>query len=158
MHTYKLRPHRLNTRVPGYMLRTFPTRPGDHHGPIYLQRSPYTCSYTTGPYTGSIKTGRDSCRVRRIIAADPDKNGLGISDKNPSRMRERTCTHTQCDADVEAITHPSTHTYIHTYNTYTPGMFYVSLWPARELRAALVYCVRCLSWRFGCLHSSVLRI
>jgi hypothetical protein len=85
----------------------------------------------------------------------PTKTAQGSQIKTP-RGRASAHARTQCDADVEAITHPNTHIYIHTYNTYMPGMFYVSLWPARELRAALVYGARCLSWRFGCLHSSVL--
>jgi hypothetical protein len=111
MHTYKLRPHILNSRVPGCMLQAFLTRAGDPNGPLYLQPGYLLPGYLD---RCSCTTGRYICRIYRcIIAADPDKNGLGIPDKNPSRTRERTCTHTmrrRCRSD-----HTPQHTHIHSH-------------------------------------------
>jgi len=134
MPTYKLRPPILNSRVPGCMLRPNPTRAGDPSGPLYTCScttaryicSLYTCSCTTGRYTCSMKTGRDSC----IIAADPDKNGLGISDKNPSRTRQRTCTHTLRRRCRCALT--LQHTHLHTYMLHIYGVYVLCLSLARE--------------------------
>lgn len=118
-----MRPHILNSRVPGCMLPAFLTRAGDqyaplhlqlHHGPLYLQPGYLQPGYLD---RCSCTTARYICGMYRcIIAADPDKNGLGIPDKNPSRTRQRTCTHTmrrRCRSD-----HTSQHTHIHTHTQH----------------------------------------
>ena len=131
MHSLNSRSHILNSRVPGCALRPIPTCAGDPSGPLYLQRSQINCSCTTARYICSMKTARDLCGMYRCnIAADPDENGLRIPDKNPSRTRERMCTHTmrrRCRSD-----HTPQHTHIHAHTQHIHGgnVLHISL--ARE--------------------------
>lgn len=131
MHSPNSRFHILNSRVPGCMLRPIPTCAGDPSGPLYLQRARYICSCTTARYICSMKTARDLFGMYRcIFSADPDENGLRIPDKNPSRTRERMCTHTmrrRCRSDH---TPQHTHIYAHTQHIHAGNVLRISL--ARE--------------------------
>ena len=131
MHSLNSRFLILNSRVPGCALRPIPTCAGDPSGPLYLQRSQINCSCTTARYICSMKTARDLCGMYRCnIAADPDENGLRIPDKNPSRTRERMCTHTmrrRCRSDH---TPQHTHIHAHTQQVHAGNVLHISL--ARE--------------------------
>jgi hypothetical protein len=131
MHTDKLRPFILNRRVHLDMLRPILTRAGDPYGPLYLQLHRYIYGDTTARYTCNDTTARDRCgRNSCNTGMDPDENGLWISDKKPSRMRERMCTHTIRRTCRCALT--LQHTHPHTYMPHIYGVYVYRLSLARE--------------------------
>jgi hypothetical protein len=131
MHTDELRPFILNRRVQLDLLRPILTYAGDPYGPLYLQLHGYTCSDTTARYTCNDTTGRDHCgRNSCNSGMDPDENGLWISDKKPSRMRERMCTHAMRRRCRCALT--LQHTHSHTYMQHIYGVYVFCLPLARE--------------------------
>lgn len=152
MHTDNLRPFILNRRVQLDMLRPIPTRAGDHTAHsiaaiIYLD----TCNLDTCNLdnTARDRCGRNSCNIGNIAKSILHRRNRALERSQIKSRRgcASACARTQCDADVGALSHSSTHIHIHTCNTYTAYMFSASLWPARELAAALVNCALRPFWR-----------
>ncbi len=120
--------YRLNARVQLDMLRPILTYAGDHTArSIGAIISPVTCSYTCNDTTARDRCGLISCNIPGM---DHDKNGLWISGKKPSRMRERMCTHAMRRRCRCALT--LQHTHSHTYMQHIYGVYVLCLSLARE--------------------------